>query len=49
MGALVGGMTYEEIKMEYGIEKKGILAVLEYTASFVRGEEIKPLSMRIKA
>jgi len=27
MGALVGGMTYEEIKMEYGIEKRGILAV----------------------
>ena len=49
MGALVGGMTYEEIKVEYGVERRGILAVLEYVASFVRGEEVRPLSRRIKA
>ena len=38
-GALVGGMTYEEIEREYGIRREDILAVLEYTASFVRGVE----------
>ena len=34
LGALVGGMTYEEIEREYGIRREDILAVLEYTASF---------------
>jgi len=36
LGALVGGMTYEEIEREYGIRREDILAVLEYTASFKR-------------
>ncbi|MCK4735247.1 MAG: DUF433 domain-containing protein [Methanophagales archaeon] len=39
MGALIGGMNYEEIESEYGIEREDILAVIEYTASFVRGKE----------
>ena len=39
LGVLIGGMSYEEIESEYGIEKEDILAVIEYTASFVRGEE----------
>ncbi len=47
LGALVGGMSYEEIEREYGIEREDILAVLEYTASFVRGEEIKPLGLGV--
>ena len=46
LGALVGGMTYEEIEREYGIRREDILAVLEYTASFVRGEEIRPLRIK---
>ena len=39
-GALIGGMNYDEIEREYGIEKEDILAVIAYSASFVRGEEI---------
>jgi len=39
-------MTYEEIESEYGIEREDILAVIEYTASFVRGEEIRPLGIK---
>jgi uncharacterized protein (DUF433 family) len=48
LGALIGGMNYDEIEREYGIEKEDILAVIEYTASFVRGEEIRPLSIMIE-
>ena len=40
LGALIGGMNYEEIEREYGIERGDILAVIEYTASFVRGEAL---------
>jgi len=47
LGALIGGMAYEEIEREYGVEREDILAVLEYTASFVRGEEIRPLGLGI--
>ncbi len=46
LGALIGGMSYEEIEREYGIEREDILAVIEYTASFVRGEEIRPLGIK---
>jgi len=46
LGALIGGMDYEEIEREYGIRREDILAVLEYTASFVRGEEIRPLGIK---
>jgi len=49
LGALIGGMTYEEIMKEYGTEKESILAVLEYVASFVRGEEIRGSGIRMKA
>ena len=40
LGMLEGGMTYDEIQHEYGLTKKQILAVIKYTASFVRGEEV---------
>lgn len=40
LGALVGGMTYEEIGKEYGIKKEGIIAAIDYAASFVKGEEV---------
>jgi len=46
LGALIGGMNYDEIEKEYGIKKEDILAVLEYVASFVRGEEIRPLDIK---
>ena len=40
LGSLVGGMAYEEIEKEYGIKKSGVLAVISYASSLVRGEEI---------
>ncbi|MGB7002375.1 MAG: DUF433 domain-containing protein [Halobacteriota archaeon] len=46
LGALIGGMNYGEIESEYGIEREDILAVIGYTASFVRGEEIRPLGIK---
>ncbi|MCK4398309.1 MAG: DUF433 domain-containing protein [Methanophagales archaeon] len=46
LGALIGGMNYDEIEREYGIEEEDILAAIEYTASFVRGEKIRPLGTK---
>ncbi len=46
LGALIGGMNYDEIEREYGIEEEDIRAAIEYTASFVRGEEIRPLGIK---
>ena len=40
LGMLESGMTYEDIKKEYSLTKKQILAVIKYAASLVRGEEI---------
>ncbi len=40
LGMLEAGMTYEEIEEEYGLTKEGILAVIRYTASLIRGEEV---------
>ena len=37
---LEAGMTYEEMKKEYGLTKEQILAVIKYTSSLVRGEEV---------
>ena len=46
LGALVSGMTYEEIEKEYGIAKEDIAASIEHAAKFVIGEEVHPLKMR---
>ena len=40
---LEAGMTYEEIKKEYGLTKEQILAVIKYTSSLVRGEEVRTI------
>ncbi len=40
LGALAGGMTYEEIEREYGVTKKDIVAVIKYVASFISGEKL---------
>lgn len=40
LGMLKEGMTYEEIEVEYGLKREHILAVINYAASFVSGEEI---------
>ncbi len=45
LGMLEVGMTYEEIKKEYNLTKEQILAVIKYTASFVRGEEVHKISI----
>lgn len=44
LGMLEDGMTYDQIEKEYGIKKDQILAVIKYTASLVRGEEIHKVS-----
>jgi uncharacterized protein (DUF433 family) len=44
IGMLESGMTYEEIKEEYGLTKSDILLVLKYVASIIRGEEVNYLS-----
>lgn len=46
LGSLIGGMTYEEIEKEYGINREDIIAAIEYAARFVIGEEIRPLKMK---
>ena len=40
LGMLEGGMTYEDIKKEYGLSKEQILAVIRYAASLIHGEEV---------
>ncbi len=46
LGSLVGGMTYEEIEREYGIQREDIIAVIEHAAKFVMGEEVHPIKLR---
>lgn len=41
IGKLAGGMTYEEVMAEYEITREDILAVLDYAAKMLSGEEIK--------
>ena len=43
LGALAGGMTYEEVEREYGIAREGIVAAVRYAAAWIQGEEIAPL------
>lgn len=38
------GMSYEEIKKEYGLTKEQILAVIKYASSLVRGEEVHKIA-----
>ncbi len=44
IGKLAGGMTYEEVMAEYEIAREDILAVLDYAAKTLSGEEIKAVS-----
>lgn len=37
---LENGMTYDNIKKEYGLKKEQVLAVIKYTSSMVKGEEV---------
>lgn len=40
LGALAGGMTFEEIEQEYGVPKQGVLAALRYATEIVSEEEV---------
>jgi len=48
LGALAGGMTYDDVCEEYEIKREDILAAIEYAASIVAHEEIKPIKTMIK-
>ncbi len=41
---LENGMTYEEIKKEFGLTKEQVLAVVRYAASFISGEEVHKIT-----
>ena len=41
---LENGMTYEEIKKEYGLTKEQVLAVVRYASSFISGEEVHKIT-----
>ncbi len=40
VGALAGGMTFEEVEQEYGVKKEGILAALRYATTILSEEEV---------
>lgn len=46
LGALAGGMTFEEIEKEYGINKEGILATLRYATEIVSEEQVGILKVQ---
>ncbi len=40
LGALAGGMTFEEIEKEYGVTKDGILAALKYASEVLSEDHV---------
>lgn len=48
LGKLAGGMTYEEVMAEYEITREDILAVLDYAAKMLSGEEIKAVGWDVE-
>ena len=40
LGALAGGMTYEELEKEYGVNRDGVLAALKYATEIVSEEHV---------
>lgn len=38
LGALAGGMNFEEIEKEYGLTKKQIVAAIKYVTGWLKGE-----------
>lgn len=40
LGALAGGMTYQEIEEEYGVTKEDILAALRYATQIIAEEKV---------
>ncbi len=43
IGKLAGGMTFEEIMVEYEITREDILAALDYASKILSSEEIKAI------
>lgn len=41
IGALAGGMDFNEIEEEYGLTKEQILSAIRYIAGWIKGEETK--------
>lgn len=41
LGALAGGMGFNEIEKEYGLTKEQILSAIRYVAGWINGEETK--------
>lgn len=46
LGALAGGMTFEEVEKEYGIKKDGVLAALRYATEIVSEEQVGLLNIK---
>ena len=46
LGALAGGMTFEEIETEYGVKKDGILAALRYATEIISEEKVGLLKVK---
>ena len=44
LGKLAGGMTYEEVMVEYEITREDILATLDYAAKTLASEEIRTVN-----
>ena len=43
LGKLAGGMTYEEVMVEYDLTKEDILAALDYAAKHLSDEEVRAI------
>ncbi|MGD0281463.1 MAG: DUF433 domain-containing protein [Dissulfurispiraceae bacterium] len=44
IGKLAGGMTYEEVMVEYDLTKEDILAALDYAAKHLSDEEVRAIA-----
>ncbi|MGA8754021.1 DUF433 domain-containing protein [Candidatus Deferrimicrobium sp.] len=43
LGKLAGGMTYEDVMVEYGLAREDILAALNYAAKYLAEEKIRAI------
>lgn len=41
LGALAGGMDFDDIQKEYGLTKMQVMTALHYVASWIKGESVK--------
>ena len=45
LGALSGGMSYEDLESEYGIKKADIIAAINYAMGIIKGEEVRMIEV----